>query len=129
MQREFQQPRQPIRAQTVNYGVEAANRLDAITGCAGVEVDKGKTGIAIRFAQQISYVTWAKTGGGGVSARSGATLGSGTVTVYQNLKGTLTATSMTVTAYNGSATAVAATTYIQLVYSDGFYSVFWEDCP
>lgn len=128
MPRERQNPRQPIRAQTINYGVDARDMLDAITGAPGMEVNKGRNGVSIRLATQVSYVSWAKTGGGGIASRSGTTLGSGTVTVYQNRKGTLTATSMTVTAYNGSDTAVAATAYIQIVWSDGFWSVFWEDC-
>jgi hypothetical protein len=128
MVRERQQPRQPIRAQTINHGVEARDMLDSISGAPGLEVDKGKNGISIRFAQQISYVTWAKTGGGGIAARSGATMGSGTVTIYKNMLGTLTATSMTVTAYNGSHNAVAATAYIQVVFSDSAWNVFWEDC-
>src|SRR5262245_22128771 len=128
MQRDRQQPRQPIRAQTINYGVEARDILDAITAAPGIEIDKGRNGLALRASTQVSYITWAKTGCGGIAARSGATLGSGTVTVHQNRNGTLTATSMTVTAYNGSHNAVAANAYLQIVWSDGFWSVFWEDC-
>jgi hypothetical protein len=47
---------------------------------------------------------YALIGGGGISARSGTTLGSGTVTPYLKAGGTLTAGSSTITLYSAYST-------------------------
>lgn len=60
----------------------------------------------------------AKTGSGGIAARSGTTLGSGTVTLYTLFGGTIAeyadanSAAVTKTCYNVTTTAVAASTYI-----------------
>lgn len=70
----------------------------------------------------------AKTGGGGVPARAGTTLGSATVTIY---KSDLTTTVETVTAKNLATTAVAADTWILLLREAPTreWMVVWEECP
>lgn len=79
----------------------------------------------------------AKCDGSGISARSGTTLGSGTVTLYTtNASHQLTAwtdrngTAITKTAYNMSTTAVAANAYVVVVQEllSGKLIAVWEDC-
>ena len=72
----------------------------------------------------------AKAGGSGVTARSGTTAGSGTVTIYYIDGGVLTSTSQTVTAYSLSATAVANNAYITIKRCslDEEWIVDAEDC-
>lgn len=77
-----------------------------------------------------------KTDGSGITARSGTTPGSGTVTLYYISGGTLTSwkdrsgSAITKTCYNMSETAVAATAYVimmQELLSGKLFAV-WEDC-
>lgn len=64
----------------------------------------------------------------GVTARSGTTPGSGTVSIWCNVSGTLTDTTMDVTAYNMSGGAVASAAYIQIKLIGGQWWVDVEDC-
>ena len=79
----------------------------------------------------LSQSAIAYTGVSGVPARSGSTAGSATVTLYKLVGATLTSTSVTVTAYNLSTTAVAGSAYIQVKreYLTGKWLVDFEDCP
>lgn len=80
----------------------------------------------------------AKTDGSGVTARSGDTPGSGTVTLYEiDSAGDLAevtssgdASAVTKTAYNLSTTAVSSATYIMCSQEikSGKLFVVWEDC-
>lgn len=72
----------------------------------------------------------AYTGGSGIPARSGTTAGSGTVSLVTQSGATLTTTGTTVTAYNLSASAVAANVYVQLKKdsNSGLWHVDFEDC-
>ena len=72
----------------------------------------------------------AKAGASGVTARSGTTAGSGTVTIYYIDGGVLTSTSQTVIAYSLSATAVANNAYITIKRCslDEEWIVDAEDC-
>lgn len=79
----------------------------------------------------------AKTGGSGIAARSGATPGSATVTLYYvNASGELATwndregTPITVTCYNMSTTAVGNNVYIiaQQELLSGKLLAVWEDC-
>ena len=79
----------------------------------------------------------AKTGGSGISAMSGSTPSSGTVTLYQlNSSGTLETvkddnlSDVTVTAYNIAASAVASSTWVQIKQemSSGIFVIDFEDC-
>ena len=78
----------------------------------------------------------AKTGSGGIAARSGTTPGSATVTLYYVSSGVLTkrtdssGADVTVTAYNLSTTAVAGDAYIviQPELLSGKLIATWEDC-
>lgn len=71
------------------------------------------------------------TDSSGIAARSGATPGSGTVTLKGiDASGALVSTSRTVTAYNIASAAVAANTYVQLKreWVTGKFIVDFEDC-
>jgi hypothetical protein len=78
-----------------------------------------------------------KTGVSGITARSGTTPGSGTVTLYfVNASGTLetwkdgTGTAVTKTCYNLSTSAVGNTAYVMMqrdILSGKLWAV-WEDC-
>lgn len=72
----------------------------------------------------------AKAGASGVTARSGTTAGSGTVSIYYIDGGTLTDTGEEVTAYSLSATAVANNAYITIKRCslDEDWIVDAEDC-
>jgi hypothetical protein len=74
----------------------------------------------------------AKTGGSAIAARSGTTPGSGTVTLYRiNDAGTLESMGVTKTAYNISASTVAADTYIGIELdstAEQRWIVVVEDC-
>jgi len=93
----------------------------------------------IRISRDFSSGVWmtgemqtavAKADSSGVTARSGTTAGSGTVSIYYIASGTLTDTTETVTAYNLSATAVANNAYITIKRCslDEEWIVDAEDC-
>ena len=79
-----------------------------------------------------------KTDGSGLTARSGTTPGTGTVTLYTLSSGALaefkdktgTPVANTVTCKNLSDTAVAASSYVMLLQDpvSGAYWCVWEDC-
>ena len=74
----------------------------------------------------------AKTGGSTIAARSGTTPGSGTITLYRiNDAGTLESMGVTKTAYNISASTVAADNYIGIELdstAEQRWIVVVEDC-
>lgn len=72
----------------------------------------------------------AKAGASGVTARSGTTAGSGSVSIYSIVAGVLTDTGQDVTAYSLSATAVANNAYITIKRCslDEEWIVDAEDC-
>jgi len=71
----------------------------------------------------------AQNGGSTISARSGTTAGSGTVTIFRLVGTTLTTTSRTLTVYNMTDNTVAANAYIQCKFD--MFGTAWvdvEDC-
>lgn len=79
---------------------------------------------------------WAKTGAGGISARSGTTLGSGTITLHTASAGAdaeyadANSAAVTKTCRNGSTIAVAANAYVFVCQEQltGQFFALWEDC-
>lgn len=67
---------------------------------------------------------------GGIPARSGATPGTATCTLYQISSGSLSATTNTETVYNLSAAAVSGSAYIAInrEYVSGQWVVIMESC-
>jgi len=83
----------------------------------------------VYVVQREPRILLAQSDSGGVTARSGTTLGSDNgVTVYYKNGATIGATNFVITAYNESATAVVGSTYLQLVYVQGDWVVNWEEC-
>lgn len=75
--------------------------------------DNGSTGIGVTRKRIYSDMSIAYTEAPGIPARSGSTLGSGTVTLYGiSDAGLLVATTETATAYNITQSAVVGNTYI-----------------
>lgn len=127
--RKQQHPRKPIRAQTINYGVEARNGLDDITVAPPLQCFRTHTGgILLSLAASSLGVAIAQSGGSGIPARSSATPGNAVVTIQQFNGTALSASSQTVTAYNLSASAVGATKYLVLLKIWSRWWVIWEDC-
>ena len=74
---------------------------------------KPKSNQVVTTSQWVPEIYLAKAGSSGISARSGSTLGSGTVTIYtRNDSNTLVATTREETCYNISGTAVDADAWI-----------------
>lgn len=74
---------------------------------------------------------YAKTGGGGLTARSGTTLGSGTITFYARSGSTIALGTETATCYNVTTGAVAANATIVVGPDDGTppgWVAIVEDC-
>ena len=105
----------------------ASNGLFIAVGNDDVATDV----VRLMVQQNFPSAAIAYTGVSGVPARSGTTAGSATVTLYKLVGATLTSTSVTVTAYNLSTTAVAGSAYIQVKreYLTGKWLVDFEDCP
>ena len=68
------------------------------------------------------------TPGGGIPARSGATLGSATCTRHTVTNGTRASTTDTATVYNDFTTAIGASTDIVAIRVDGIWLAIAEDC-
>jgi len=66
---------------------------------------------------------------GSITARAGTTPGTGTMDIWANVANVLTNTTLTATCKNLSATAVAASAYIQAKFIGGEFWVDFEDCP
>ena len=68
------------------------------------------------------------TGGSGIAARSGSTLGSATCTMLTISGGTRSTTSTTATVYNDFLTSIGASVDIAAAKVDGIWLVIAEDC-
>ena len=69
------------------------------------------------------------TPGGGIAARSGATLGSATCTHYTVTAGTRATASATETVYNDFTSAIGGSVDIIAARIDGIWVAIAEDCP
>lgn len=128
MFRRKQEPRKPIRAETINHGVEARAILDNITVSPPLEVQSTQTGIALRLAT-LSGVrpafTTTTVAGGSYTAPVSATVtllkwgGSGLVTTGTN-----------VTALNAftNATAIGSGKLVWLTRFEGRWWISAADC-
>lgn len=73
-----------------------------------------------------SYIAY--TPSGGIAARSGSSISSASCTIYRGVGGTLQTSSLDVTVYNLSTTAVAGNKYIVCMLASGVLVAVWEDC-
>jgi len=121
-------PGDPLRASVVNWLIGQVRKAMRFTVGPGLAIQQGATGWHITMTRQTS-TRLAKAGAGGIAARSGTTLGSGTVT-FQRIGGTaITDTAETDTAYHYGQVAVGANAYITVRQVDGQWLVTSEDCP
>jgi phosphoribulokinase len=91
----------------------------------------GRTGVTENRKRVYSEIAIAYTDAPGIAARSGTTLGSGTVTFYGVTDGgVLTATTETATAYNITQSAVVGNTYVVVgrEFRTNKWIVIVEDC-
>lgn len=123
-------PGDPITARQFNGLLAEVARLSRLSATPPLVLrdDTGGPNLGI----DLPLVRFAQTGAGGIPARSGATLGSGPVTL-QVLKSsgaivTLVAERVE-TAYNWAGTAVGASRYVLVYPIDGCWVVLSEDCP
>jgi hypothetical protein len=127
----MQVPFKPIRAKTINYGIEARNLIDKITVAAPLEMSRGPEGITIRYAgpnmgRVLAVSSSLITACSGV----GGNPGSGTATVYAATAtpGTVSL-SATYTVYNWSVNKTVPTnTNVMLAKINGLWFVDWADC-
>lgn len=122
---------------TKRFSAEAMAQISEVVRRVLREPGNGGIGVSSSQPGHVGLLGfWAKTGAGGISARSGTTLGNGTVTLHTAVGGTdaeyadANSAAVTKTCYNGSTTAVAANAYVfvcQEQLSGKFFAV-WEDC-
>ena len=107
---------------------ESLRSLSGRVAALGNQLWQVQAGMQSTFVVPLEY-RYAKAPGGGISARSGTTLGSGTVTFYTRSGATLTLGSTTATAYNPSTTAVGANKVIIVIGREGGpWDVVVESC-
>jgi hypothetical protein len=94
---------------------------------AGMTMHNGPGGLTLGVAFP-DGARIAKTGGSGIPARSGATVGVGDVTFY-TLDGDTLVAGAEDTAINLAAAAVGANQYVQVKRVSGRWCVDFEDCP
>jgi len=107
---------------TYGFSKPKAQAIDAQIGTKDVPYVEGKVrsgGDRLRV-----FVTPV----GGIPARSGATLGSATCTLYTVTGGTRASTTTTTTVYNDFTTAVGASTDIVAAWINGIWVAIAEDC-
>jgi hypothetical protein len=102
-----------------------------VTGSGGINVQRLPSGINLSL-NLLPFIAIAQSGGSGIPARSGSTLGKGTVS-FQSLTFsggniTIAAQPTTDTAYHLGSAAVGASKYLVLVKVIKFWIVVWEDC-
>lgn len=108
---------------TYGFNRADAQELTTLIGGGDREYTEGVVrGSGLRLAVFVSP-------GGGIPARSGATLGSATCTRYTVAGGTRASTSQTATVYNDFGTAIGASRDIIAGFIDGVWVVMSEDCP
>ncbi len=107
-------------------GIEAALNITA-DPASGLELNRGKGGTFLRVNQR--DLIMAATGVGGVSARSGTTLGQGDVSLQAfDSTGVLVGLGLAEKAYNFSATAIPASKYCLVARVNGLLIVTSVEC-
>ncbi len=94
---------------------------------SGLELNRGRGGVSLRVRSR--DLVLAATGVGGVSARSGTTMGSGDVSLQTfDHTGVVGGLGLAETAYNFSATAIPASKYCLCARVNGFLIVASVEC-
>lgn len=130
MARKRQQVGARVSAEIINYGAEARDMLDQMSCGNGLNITTGKNGVAVGLGASIPGRELAITSST-ISAASGTTPGSGTVTLYQPTYGGGAAVSPSVSlnVYNWSVNkTVANSTHVMICKIHGVWFVDWADC-
>ena len=124
------EPGMPITARAINAGIEARNILEVSGVSPPLEIIKTKHGRFLRLAMQFLNVQLGVTGSGGISAGSGTTPGSGSVTFYKFSPPTptLTTTPISETVWNIFSSSVAASKNVIVIKIGGVWWVVSADC-
>jgi hypothetical protein len=119
-----------ILGSTWNWLLDQLRAARKISVSPPLEAQITGDGLVIRYTAPPS-LKLAVTGGSGIAARSGTTLGSGTVTIYHRTSGSTIVTRSTLTAYNFATTAVGVNRGVWLSWwqEGACYVVSGEDCP
>lgn len=98
-------PGDALTARTMNDIVDRVNRQRLDTGqSVGIDVQETPNGTIARV-RPTNRILWG-VADGDISARSGATLGTGKMTIYQNVGGSATSTGQDIDVINPSATTM-----------------------
>lgn len=130
MPRDRQQVGKRPSAKLINYGVEARDLIDSITGGGGVNVTTGKNGVAVALGASVPGRELGITTST-ITAASGTTPGSGTVSLYQPTYGggAAVSPSVSLTVYNWSVNkTVANSAHVMICKIHGVWFVDWADC-
>jgi hypothetical protein len=106
--------------------VSAIERALSVDVSPPLQIRRGPDGTQIAWSMPV--FAHAKSGGSGIAAMSGTTPGVADVTLWDFDGTTLTSQTVTVKAYNKSATAVGNNKHLILVMVDKWWFVDWEDC-
>lgn len=83
----------------------------------------------VYVVQREPRILLAKSDSGGISGRSGTTLGSASDVILRHRNGaTIGETTFAITAYNQAVAAVDGDTELKLAYIDGDWFAVWEEC-
>lgn len=118
----------PISAKAVNATIDAVERSRPVVGSGnGIALAQLPNGFSFRALKQAACI-YIQSPGGGIPARSGTTLGSASCTWYIRQNAALVSTGRTVTVYNASSTAVAASRYGVAGWDGDGWVVLVESC-
>lgn len=119
-----------ILGSTWNWILDQIRAARKISVSPPLEAQVTGDGVVIRYTAPPA-LKLAVTGAGGIAARSGLTLGSGTVTAYHRTTGSTIVTRSTLTAFNFATTAIGANRGVWLSWwqEGACYVVVSEDCP
>jgi hypothetical protein len=110
----------------IDRTVSAIERALSIDVSPPLQMRQGPDGT--QLAWSLPIFAHAKSGGGGIPAMTGSTPGVADVTLEDFNGTTLSSQTITVKAFNKSATAVGANKLLIIVMIDKWWYVLWEDC-
>lgn len=120
---------EPIKASTINAGLDAARGFSRLRVGAGLTL-KTLGGAPLIALASAAFGAEIGQAGASIPGRITTQLGSGTVTIHDvSADGLMTASSRTVTAWNLSASSIASGVYLLLLRVGPLRIVIWEECP
>lgn len=120
-------PGEPLSARKLTRAQDALNTLGGITATPPLQVSRGAGGLVL----SMTNVIYSRIGkpDADIAAASGATPGSGTVSVWSlGSAGDMIDTTQNITAYNLSGEAVTSGVYVVVAFIDGKWFIIYEVC-